>query len=113
MKPKLLFVCTYNEWRSLTAEMIFKNHPDFDVKSAGISASARHIISQKDLDWADQILCMENRHKEAIQTKFAGQKLPPIEVLEIDSGYHYMDEELISLLKEKVPKLLPNKNSHR
>lgn len=111
-KPNLLFICTYNQWRSLTAEMIFKKDPNFNVKSAGISPNARHQISQKDLEWADLILCMENRHAEAIKIKFRNQPIPPIEILDIDSGYRYMDEELISLLKEKVGNLLPQiKNS--
>lgn len=104
-KPKLLFVCTYNQWRSKTAEIIFKQDARFEVKSAGTSASAQHVISNKDIEWADQILCMENRHKEAIKDKFAKQQLPPITVMEIDSGYRYMDPELIEILKLRVSEL--------
>ncbi|MCL4208585.1 protein tyrosine phosphatase [Patescibacteria group bacterium] len=104
-KPKLLFVCTYNQWRSLTAEIIFKQDDRFEVKSAGTSKSAQHVISNKDVEWADHILCMENRHKEAIKDKFAGQSLPPINVMEIDSGYHFMDPELIEILKQRVGEL--------
>lgn len=105
-KPKLLFVCTYNQWRSLTAELIFKNDPRFEVRSAGTSPNAKHIISGKDIRWADHILCMENKHQEVIKQKFARQQqLPPITVLEIDSGYRFMDPELIEILKLKVDQL--------
>lgn len=104
-KPKLLFVCTYNQWRSLTAEIIFKQDERFQVKSAGTSASAQHVISNKDIEWADHILCMENRHKEAIKDKFSGQPLPPITVMEIDSGYRFMEPGLIELLKQRVNEL--------
>lgn len=106
-KPKLLFVCTYNQWRSLTAEIIFKQDDRFEVKSAGTSKSAQHVISNKDVEWADHILCMENRHKEAIKDKFAGQSLPPITVMEIDSGYRFMDPELIEILIGKLRSLHP------
>lgn len=108
--PKILFVCTYNQWRSLTAEVIFKTNPDLLVRSAGISPSAKHVISGTDLEWADLVLCMENRHKETIMSKFHDLKLPPIKVLDISSGYRYMDPELVEILVEKIKEFLP-KNS--
>lgn len=101
-KRKLLFVCTFNQWRSLTAEVIFKNHPHFEVRSAGISPNARHVISRKDIEWADEIFCMEERHQDVIKKKFSDLKLPKITVLEIESGYRYMDPELVTMLKDKL-----------
>jgi predicted protein tyrosine phosphatase len=101
-KPHYLFVCSQNRWRSLTAEMIFRNDPRFEVRSAGTSRGARHVISGKDIDWADTIICMEDRHKEIIQHHFKNQPLPPLLVLDIPSSLKYMDPELIELLQEKV-----------
>jgi predicted protein tyrosine phosphatase len=101
-KPKYLFVCSQNEWRSLTAEMIFRQDPRFEAKSAGTSRGARHVISHKDIDWADLIICMEDRHKEIIKHVFKNQPLPPMIVLDIPSSLHYMDPELVEILEEKM-----------
>jgi len=89
-KRKILFICSQNRWRSLTAEVIFRNHPQIEARSAGTSSNARHQVSVKDLTWADLILCMEERHAEIIK------------VLDIPSGYRYMDEELIKLLRQQI-----------
>ncbi|WP_262510218.1 hypothetical protein [Hymenobacter sediminis] len=32
---KLLFICSQNRWRSLTAERLFDAHPDYEARSAG------------------------------------------------------------------------------
>ncbi len=66
MPVNLLFVCSQNKWRSPTAEANYRNDSRVNVRSAGTSSSARKRISEKDLDWADLILVMENRHKKAI-----------------------------------------------
>lgn len=39
-KNKILFVCSYNRYRSPTARKIFSDHPELDVKSAGIESNA-------------------------------------------------------------------------
>lgn len=109
-KPKLLFVCSQNRWRSLTAEMIFKNHSDFAVRSAGTSRGAKHVISHKDIKWADHIICMEDRHQEIIKQRFVKEKLPPITVWDIESRLKYMDPELIEVLKEKMGEFTINRN---
>jgi len=101
-KPKFLFVCSQNRWRSLTAEVIFRQDERFEARSAGTSRGARHIISHKDIDWADLIICMEERHKEIIKHIFKDQKLPKIVVLDIPSSLEYMDPELVEILKDKM-----------
>ena len=35
MKTHLLFLCSRNQWRSPTAEALFKHHPRYDARSAG------------------------------------------------------------------------------
>jgi len=105
-KPKLLFVCSQNRWRSLTAEVIFKQDPRFEVKSAGTSRGAKHVISQKDISWADKIICMEDKHKEIIKHHFKNQQLPPIIIWDIENSLRYMDPELIEILKEKIEEVV-------
>ena len=38
-RAKILFVCSRNKRRSLTAETIFKNEPAWEVRSAGTEES--------------------------------------------------------------------------
>jgi predicted protein tyrosine phosphatase len=99
MKARILFVCGRNQWRSPTAQTIYKNDPRVEVRSAGVSEKSRHQISSADVGWADLILTMEKEHKSRIQKLFKGQRLPAIQSLEIPDEYQYMDEELMELIK--------------
>ncbi|WP_343531053.1 protein tyrosine phosphatase [Pedobacter sp.] len=98
----VLFVCSRNEWRSPTAETIYRNHPTIFAKSAGTSSSARIKINQKHIDWAEVIFVMEKKHLQLIEQKFGNHFRQKIIVLNIEDVYQYMDEELIDELKTKV-----------
>jgi predicted protein tyrosine phosphatase len=104
---KILFVCSRNLRRSLTAEHIFKNHPDLEVKSAGISPSARVRVSEKLLRWADVVMVMEKRHRTILYERFGdvGEEIR-IEILDIVDEYAYMDAELVELLEVSVEEWL-------
>ena len=101
-KPKILFVCGRNKWRSLTAQNIYRNDTRIEVRSAGTSEKSPHQISNSDLLWADLILVMENKYKGRISKRFRDIHLPPIKSLDIPDEYKYMDEELIELIKSGV-----------
>lgn len=96
----ILFVCSRNKWRSLTAETILKKHPQHQIKSAGTAKEARIKVTEKLLLWADLIFVMEKKHKSILNQKF-GQVLQDKEIiiLNIEDVYPYMDEELIETLK--------------
>lgn len=99
----LLFICSRNQWRSLTAEVIFKNYPNHQAKSAGTEPSARIRINEKLLQWADIVFVMEKKHRLRIQEKFpfiVNEKR--IIVLDIPDEYQFMDEELVLSLKTAV-----------
>ncbi len=107
MKENLLFVCSRNQWRSPTAESLFRNHPFYHARSAGTSEKARIRLSQKLLDWGDIIIVMERRHREIIKAKFdltVTQKT--IIVLDIADSYPFNDPELIAILKEELSETL-------
>jgi len=92
----LLFVCSRNQWRSPTAEKIYRNKPMIHVRSAGTSPNARRCISSADIHWADIIFVMENKHKSIILDDFANEtENKKIVVMGIEDIYQYMDEELI------------------
>jgi predicted protein tyrosine phosphatase len=54
--PNLLFICSKKQWRSATAELLFKNHAIHSVKSAGTSDKARIKVNQKMIARADLFL---------------------------------------------------------
>src|SRR5476651_2539972 len=98
--PNLLFICSKNQWRSPTAELLFKNHPVHNARSAGTSDKARIKVNQKLIEWADIIFVMEQKHKDLLKQRFpsaiAGKQLI---VLNIEDNYLFGDEELEGILK--------------
>lgn len=100
---KLLFICSRNKWRSLTAEKIFEQFRMYDVKSAGTEENARIKVTAGHIGWADLIFVMEKKHERRLKEKF-GQDLSEKRIirLDIEDEYRYMDEELIELLKSRV-----------
>lgn len=96
---KILFVCGRNKWRSPTAERIYRNDSRVQVRSAGVSSSVQRQVSQKDIEWCDLILVMEQKYKEYIVKKFKTLQLPPVYSLDIPDDYQFMDEELIELIR--------------
>lgn len=99
----LLFVCSRNQWRSPTAEAIFKNHPVYNARSAGTASNARIRVNPKLLEWADIIFAMEYHHKERLKDQFRKElQGVKIIVLEIADDYEYMNLDLITLLTEKL-----------
>ena len=99
----ILFVCSRNKWRSATAETIYKNHPEHQVRSAGTAPSARIKLNAKHIIWADFIFVMEKKHKRRIAEKFSEEITDKeIIVLDIPDDYQYMDKELIEELNWKT-----------
>lgn len=92
----LLFICSRNQWRSPTAEKIYKNKPMINARSAGTSPNARRCVSAADIQWADIIFVMETKHKSKILVDYPGEsKQKKIVVMGIEDNYQYMDEELV------------------
>lgn len=105
----ILFVCSKNEWRSRTAETIFKKSQDHHVKSAGTEPTARIKVTSKLIDWADIIFAMEKKHKQRLVEKFPTITVnKKIIVLDIPDEYQYMDTELIESLVISVSSHLDN-----
>lgn len=106
-KTHVLFVCSRNQWRSPTAEQIWRKHSDLGVRSGGTSSNARHTISTDDIKWAHVIFVMEEKHKAQLTTKFRKELASKrIYVLDIPDDYKFMDPELIDLLQQSVKGIL-------
>lgn len=99
----ILFICSRNQWRSPTAEQVWKNHSELNVRSAGTSPRAKRTVNAKDIQWADIILVMEQKHKNRLKAEFSRLlNYKQIEVLDIPDDYQYMDQELVDILRQAV-----------
>ena len=104
---RLLFVCSRNQWRSPTAEAIYRNDPRVEVLSAGVSASARRRVTQSMLQWADLVLVMESEHKQRLRESFPeAMREARVVVLDIPDDYHFMEPELVTMISERVEPLI-------
>jgi predicted protein tyrosine phosphatase len=97
---KLLFICSRNQIRSLTAETIYQGSPGYAVKSAGTEPTARIRVNEGHIGWADIIFVMEKKHVRILRNKF-GEALTGkrIVCLHIPDNYRYMEPALIDELK--------------
>ena len=97
---KILFICSRNKWRSVTAECIFDGFNNYEARSAGTQKSARVKVTGGHLGWADLIVVMEKKHKRRIVTDYADILADKqIVCLNIPDKYGLMDPALIERLK--------------
>jgi predicted protein tyrosine phosphatase len=98
-----LFVCSRNQWRSPTAERVFRDDPRLSVRSCGLSPRARRRLRADDLLWADVVFVMEAKHRARLVGRFREELgETPLHVLDIPDEYPFMAPELVSLLRERV-----------
>ena len=100
---KVLFVCSQNRLRSLTAEAVFDGTGGHQVRSAGTEEGARVRVTAGHLGWADLIFVMEKRHLDRLQKKFREELARKrVVCLHIPDDFEYMDEDLIDRLRGGV-----------
>ncbi|MFP4534262.1 MAG: hypothetical protein ACLFNP_00975 [Spirochaetaceae bacterium] len=101
-RRNVLFVCTANQQRSPTAERIYSDDPRFEVKSAGTEALFGREVTSRELQWADLVVVMENRHREKIRSRFpAESESVEFIVLGIPDIYQYMEVALQREIRER------------
>ena len=107
---KVLFLCSRNRRRSLTAEKIFATVPGWETRSAGTEDAARIKVTAGHLGWADVIVVMEKRHKERLRQKwpdeFAGKRCL---CLFIPDDFEFMEERLVRELEVRMGEYFPIK----
>lgn len=110
---KILFICTYNRCRSITAEWLYGQNSEYQVKSAGTAFGAFVEINEELLLWADQIFVFEKAHRNSIREKYPQHyaKLK-IECLYVEDIYEPMSPILIQVLAGSLRKYLgpPNRD---
>ena len=100
---KLLFICSQNKLRSLTAEKLFEGFPLYQVRSAGTQPGARIVVTEGHLGWADLIFCMEKSHLSLLQRKFPeALRDKRVICLHIPDEFEFMDPVLIDELRAKL-----------
>ncbi|SHK67972.1 Predicted protein tyrosine phosphatase [Hymenobacter psychrotolerans DSM 18569] len=108
MPQQLLFICSQNRWRSLTAEWLFEGHAVYQARSAGTEPGARVRVTAGHLGWADVVFVMERKHADLLRQKFpealAGK---PVVTLRIPDKFQFMDHILQDLLRERLREHLP------
>ena len=104
---KVLFVCSHNQWRSPTGEVVFSRVTGVSARSAGTASSARRKITVADIRWADIILVMEDKHAQRLRADFRQEvAYKAMHVLDIPDDYRFMDEELVELIRAKAEPLI-------
>ncbi len=106
-KINLLFICSRNQWRSPTAEVLWRKEPRYSSRSAGSSPKAKKTVSSMDIRWADLIVVMEPKHKNRLKAQFTRMlDHKTIHVLNITDEYGYPDPGLIDELRMSVNAIL-------
>lgn len=105
---KLLFICSRNKWRSLTAETVLSGVDGHEVRSAGTEPQARVRVTEGHIGWADVIFVMEKKHLRRMQEKFPhALSEKRVICLHIPDEYEYMNADLIQLLQAAVIEYMP------
>jgi len=100
---KLLFVCSQNRMRSLTAEKFMEGVPGYEVRSVGTQPDARIVVTAGHLGWADMIFVMEKSHLNRLRRKFPealeGKR---VVTLLIPDDYEFMEPALLDEFRAKL-----------
>lgn len=107
IRINVLFVCSKNQWRSPTAEAIYRDAPRVSVRSRGTARAAKQTIRSADLAWADLVLAMEDKHRSRLLADYPGEtKSLPIVVLHIPDEYQFMDPDLVELIRNAAAPII-------
>jgi len=102
-KKRVLFVCTQNRVRSLTAEYLYRCRPDLEVRSAGISASAGVPLTQELFEWADHVFVFSKRQENVIKERYRDSFYTrPVVCLRLPDRFEYKSPKLVTTLKRRL-----------
>jgi predicted protein tyrosine phosphatase len=93
--------------RSPTAEQVFATWPGVETDSAGLHSSARVVLSPEQIDWADLIVVMEERHRAQLSKGYRKHlKAKRVVCVDVPDKFPFMDPSLVAQLETKVGPLL-------
>ena len=100
-KVNLLFVCS-GGYRAELASSPFQSNKNVESRTCGIYSTQKDDLG-KLISWAHKIICITNMHYNFINTNF---ELDKNKLINLDLSDYADEEEIISVSKEKVSKLL-------
>ncbi len=104
---KLLFICSRNRIRSLTAERLFSQIQGFEVRSAGTQSGARIVVTSGHLGWADFVFVMEKAHLRKLQERFPEElEGKQVVTLHVPDEYVFDQPELRDELWSRVAEVV-------
>ncbi|MGD0646969.1 MAG: phosphotyrosine protein phosphatase [Acidobacteriaceae bacterium] len=99
----VLFVCGKNRRRSPTAEAIFSGIDGIEVSSSGTATDAYCPVSADLIEWANDIVVMEERQARQLRKRLVGElRNNRLVSLNIADRYALMQPELIEELRAKA-----------
>jgi len=100
---RVLCVCSAGVLRSPTAALVLSQEPfNFNTRAAGTSTEfALVIIDEFLIEWADEIVCMDEKQKDVINFLIHQDDPTPVYVLNIPDNYNYRNPELMKLIAER------------
>jgi len=104
---KVLCICSAGLLRSPTMAVVLSQPPyNYNTRAAGVSIEYALIpVDDVLIHWADEIVCVEERIKDALVADFDVDNTS-IKVLNIPDNYEYRNPELIELIKEQYDNTL-------
>ena len=108
-KRKVLFLCEANKHRSKTAEALFSQREDLEVRSAGLNEVAEVVVSRELVEWADVVFVMEKAQRNKLRKLFPDlYAKKAIVCLYVEDHYSYMESALVGLLRARLAQYLGN-----
>ena len=106
-RKRILCVCSAGLLRSPTAAFILSNEPfNFNTRACGITEEYALIpITETLVYWADEIICMNETHKNIVLS-FDKNKI--VHNLEIEDNYEFRQPELIVIMDSKLKEIFKN-----
>jgi predicted protein tyrosine phosphatase len=113
-KKRVLFVCTQNKVRSLTAEHLYRARPDLAVKSCGTATFAKNQLTAELLNWAEVVFYFDDSQAEVINRNFAPVVTEkPVICLGLPDVFTYKSDALVVKLTTKLDPYLGRPNAKR
>lgn len=99
----MLFVCTKNQVRSLTAQQVYRGRPDLEVRSAGLRDYATVPLTGELLQWADLVFVFSRRQQRVVEARFRDTaENKRVVCLHLPDRFEYKSTELIQKLTGKL-----------
>lgn len=96
--PKVLCICSAGLLRSPTVAWILSNE-GYNTRAAGVHSYALIQVDEVLIEWSDEIVCMEQDHKDALMQRFPNLD-KAITVLNVPDRYEFRDDGLVRICRE-------------